>query len=160
MMEWILEHIHVFAGTPWWASIAITAVAVRLVMLKGYMGASDVSARMSAVKHIVDPLRTEMTKSTGNLDKTLELRTKIQTVHSRAGVKPWKAFIPMLQVFTGYGTWVLLRGMSELPVPGFEDGGFLWVYNLAVPDPLYILPLGTAALLHWTLRVRLPLNAS
>ena len=61
--------------------------------------------------------------------------------------------MPALQMFAGYGTFVLLRGMAKLPVPGLETGGLLWFHNLALPDPYFLLPLGTAGVLHWVLRV-------
>lgn len=63
----------------------------------------------------------------------------------------------MVQIFTGFGTFILLRGMANLPVPGLEHGGLLWFHNLTVPDPFLILPLATSAVLHWVLRVRFPL---
>jgi len=156
MMEWTLEHIHVFAGTPWWLSIVLTAVVARSVLLKAYLGASDTSARMAAVKHVTEPLTKQMREAqkNRNTEAMMLARQEISEINRKAGIKVYKAFVPMLQVFTGYGTWKLLRGMSLLPVPGFEDGGALWFYNLAIPDPYFILPLGTAALLHWTLRVR------
>ena len=155
MMEWTLEHIHVLAGTPWWISIVLTAIAARTVLLKAYLGASDTSAGLSAVKHITEPLTKQMREAQKNRDTEAMMmaRQEISEINRKAGIKVYKAFVPMLQVFTGYGTWKLLRGMSLLPVPGFEDGGVLWFYNLAIPDPYFVLPLGTAALLHWTLRV-------
>ena len=156
MMEWTLEHIHILAGTPWWVSIALTALVTRGVLLKAYLGASDTSARMAAVKHITEPLTTQMREAQKNRDTEAMMmaRQEISEINRKAGIKVYKAFVPMLQVFTGFGTWKLLRAMSLLPVPGFEDGGALWFYNLAIPDPYFVLPLGTAALLHWTLRVR------
>jgi YidC/Oxa1 family membrane protein insertase len=155
MMEWTLEHVHVYAGSPWWLSIILTTVLVRVIMFKGYMMASDNAARMAVVRPLTLPLTKEMTAAqlTKDHEKVFELRREIQAMNSRAGVKIWRGFVPMLQVFTGYGLWVCLRGMSKLPVPGLETGGILWFQNLTVPDPFFLLPAVTSLVLHWVLRV-------
>ncbi len=91
----------------------------------------------------------------GDTDAVMAARSELSLINKRAGVSLLKSFVPMVQVFAGYGTFVLLRAMSRLPVPGLETGGILWFHNLAIPDPLLILPIATAAVLHWVLRVRL-----
>jgi len=161
-MEWLLEHVHIFAGTPWWASIAITAVVVRAALFVPYIRAAENGAKMHAISHITKPLTAKMAEAFRAGDKTAatQLRQEIKTINTRAGIKLWKSFVPALQMFSGYGTFVLLRAMAQLPVPGFEDGGMLWFHNLAVADPLYVLPVATAGVLHWVLRVCLPLSSS
>jgi YidC/Oxa1 family membrane protein insertase len=86
-----------------------------------------------------------------------QIRQEMQLINKRAGIKIWKSFVPMLQAVAGYGTFVLLRAMAHLPVPGFEGGGILWFSNLAIPDPFFILPMATAGTLHLVLRVCFPL---
>lgn len=158
MMEFIIEHVHVFAGTPWWASIAMTAVLVRLVLLKPYIGAADVGARMAKIKHITAPVTTRMTDASraGDTAATMEARSELSRIHARAGVKPWKTFVPMLQIFLGYGSFRLIRGMASLPVPGLETGGFGWITDLTLSDPLHVLPLATGAMFYLTMKVCCP----
>lgn len=155
-MEWVIEHIHVYAGTPWYVSIALAALAVRVVLFKPFISAADNAARMQAVKPITDPLTKEMmaTRVRGDEPRVLELRAEIQRIQRRAGIKLTRGLVPMLQIFPGYGTFVLLRAMAKVPVPGLETGGALWFHNLTIPDPYYILPVATALGLHWVLRVR------
>jgi YidC/Oxa1 family membrane protein insertase len=155
VMEWALEHVHVYAGSPWWVSIILATFLVRVVLFKAYMMASDNAARMAVVRPMTVPLTKEMAtaQSAKDYEKVYEIRREIQTMNKRAGVKIWKSFVPMVQVFTGYGMWVCLRGMSKLPVPGLETGGTLWFYNLTIPDPYFILPAVTSLVLHWVLRV-------
>jgi YidC/Oxa1 family membrane protein insertase len=155
-MEWLLEHIHVYAGTPWWVSISLTAIAIRAILFKPYIAAADNAARMQAVKPITDPLNKQMMATRGDTTAVLQLRSEIQAINKKAGIKLWKSLVPMTQVFAGYGTFVLLRAMAKLPVPGLETGGALWFHNLTVPDPYLILPAATALALHWVLRVCVP----
>jgi YidC/Oxa1 family membrane protein insertase len=155
-MEWLLEHIHVLAGTPWWGSIILTTIFVRAVLFKAYMNASDNAAKLATIKPLTLPLTKEMqaAQMNGNTEKVMQLRTELQLINKRAGISIIRSFIPMLQVFTGYGMFVLLRGMSRLPVPGLETGGILWFHNLTIADPYLIMPIATAGVLHWVLRVR------
>ncbi|KAL2067525.1 hypothetical protein VTL71DRAFT_1950 [Oculimacula yallundae] len=154
VMQFILEHIHVYAGTPWWVSISLTAIAVRALMLKAYMGAADNAAKMQTIMPITKPLTEKMSQAgrDGDHAAVMQIRAEIQMINKRAGIKLWKSAVPLLQVFAGYGTFVLLRAMAKIPVPGLETGGFLWLYNLSIPDPTYLLPLATSAVLHWVLR--------
>jgi len=158
LMEWALEHIHIFAGTPWWISIALTAVLVRTVLFKPYVDAAENASKMARIMPITKPITDRMTAASkaGDTDTMLKLRGELQMINKRAGVKFYKSFVPMVQVFAGYGTFVLLRAMSKLPVPGLETGGTMWFYNLTIPDPYFILPMATAGVLHWVLRVRSP----
>lgn len=153
-MEYILEHVHVYAGTPWWASIALTAVLVRGLMLKPYIDAAANSAKLATIKPIIDPIRAEMTQAriAGDMTRMMNLRQELTRINQRAGIQAWKSFVPLVQVFAGYGTFILLRGMSKLPVPGLETGGALWFYNLALPDPYMALPAATALVLHWVMK--------
>lgn len=52
-----------------------------------------------------------------------------------------------LSVFTG------LREMTGLPVESMKTGGILWFPDLTIPDPIYALPLLTAATLFATIEV-------
>jgi YidC/Oxa1 family membrane protein insertase len=153
-MEWLLEHIHVYAGTPWWVSISLAAFAIRAVLFKLNIDASDNGARMQAVRPLTDPLNKKMMAVRGDEVQKLQVRAEIQQIHKRAGIKLWRSFAPMIQLFTGYGMFVLLRGMALLHVPGMDSGGILWFQNLVFPDPLFILPTSTALILYWVLRVR------
>jgi YidC/Oxa1 family membrane protein insertase len=151
-----LEHIHIYAGTPWWISIGLTAIVVRAILFKPYVDAAENASIMKAIQPITKPISAQMTQAmkAGDNDTVLKLRQELSAINKRAGLKLWKSFVPVTQVFFGYGTFVLLRGMARLPVPGLESGGILWFHNLTVPDPFFLLPLATAGVLHWVLRVR------
>lgn len=157
-MEWLLEHVHILAGTPWWLSISLTAILIRLVLFKPFVNAAENAARMQTIKPFTKPITDKMMAASraGNSDLTMQLRGELQAINKRAGISYLRGFMPMVQVFTGYGMFVLLRAMSDIPVPGLETGGFLWLYNLSIPDPYFVLPLATAGVLHWVLRVSYP----
>ncbi|PBP23628.1 inner membrane protein OXA1 [Diplocarpon rosae] len=154
IMEFILEHVHVYAGTPWWLSITLTAILMRAVLFKGYINAAENATRMQVIAPITKPITTKMQEAAaaGNHELTMQLRAELSGINQRAGIKIFRSLVPLLQAFLGYGTFILLRAMSKIPVPGLETGGILWFYNLAVPDPYLFLPIATAGILHWVLR--------
>lgn len=155
MMEWILEHVHVLCGTPWWASIALTAVLVRAVLFYPYVGAADNGAKLAWVKPITQPLTTKMNAAArlGDNTETMRLRQEIQKIHKRAGISLIRTFFPLIQAPIGFGTFFLLRAMAKLPVPGLETGGLLWFTNLTLPDPYFVIPIATSYVLHRALKV-------
>ncbi|OJD33033.1 mitochondrial export translocase oxa1 [Diplodia corticola] len=150
-IEWLLEHVHIWMDLPWWSSIIVTAVIVRTSLFPLFARTSDVTARQQALKVVTDPLNAKMNEAriAGNTDQMMMARAELMGVYKQAGINPWKAFYaPVAQGVTGYCTWKLLRAMAALPVPGLESGGFLWLSDLTVSDPLYILPLCFGALIH------------
>lgn len=154
-IQTLLEHVHIYTGTPWWGSIILTALLVRLALMRAYINAADTSARMAVLTPDVQPLKAQMKAAQQNQNK-LELgrlTQEVRNLYKAADVKIWKVFVPMLQVPLGFGTFRLLRGMSELPVPGLENGGFLWLKDLTVADPYFILPLMTGLAFHVTFKV-------
>ncbi len=85
--------------------------------------------------------------------RVLAAWTKMQAMQRERGVVVWKTFVPLVQLPLGFGMFRLLRSMATLPVPSFEDGGVLWFLDLTVPDPFFVLPLASAAMMYLSLRV-------
>ncbi|KAF4632436.1 hypothetical protein G7Y89_g5700 [Cudoniella acicularis] len=154
VMEFVMEHIHVYAGTPWWATIALTAIFVRVVLFKVYVNSAENATRMNAISPVTKPLMEKMrqAQAVGDTEGLMRFKNEVQMINKRAGVSYMAAFAPLGQGFAAYGTFVLLRAMAKLPVPGLQTGGLLWFYDLTIPDPYFILPIATAASLHWLLR--------
>ncbi|TGO43287.1 hypothetical protein BHYA_0002g00920 [Botrytis hyacinthi] len=154
VMEWMLEHIHVLAGTPWWVSIGLAAAAWRIILIKPFLDAAENASRMAAIKEFTAPVQAQMmeAKKKGDTAEMMLHRAELQRIYKRAGISMWKSFVPAVQIFIGYGTWKLLRQMSDVPVPGLLDGGILWFYNLSIPDPYFLLPLATSGILHFVLK--------
>lgn len=160
LIEWIIEHIHIWTGLPWWASIVGTGLLIRLALLKPMMGASDTAAKIQNLKHITNPLRLSMMHHARS-QNTLELmkaRAELQALHDKHGIKPWKSFIPMAQIPLGYGCFRVVRGMAALPVPGLASESVAWLKDLTVSDPYFILPAATAGFMYLSFRVRFPLS--
>ncbi|MCJ1241425.1 Mitochondrial inner membrane protein oxa1 [Varicellaria rhodocarpa] len=72
-IQWLLEHVHVYSGSPWWASIALTAIVVRLGVFPLYVTAMDTSGRLSAIQPQMVPLQQRINLAKQSQDQTTML---------------------------------------------------------------------------------------
>ena len=149
VMQFILEHIHVSAGLSWSASIITMVFLLRAALFPLYLQASDTAARFQEIAPVIKELQAKSQAGLTNNDREAVQETQMQMreIRKESGVSFNKMFRPMfLQVPLGYGAWHILRQASTLPVPAFEAEHWLWLSNLAVADPWYIMPVATGAL--------------
>ncbi|GJC93090.1 yidC/oxa1 family membrane protein insertase [Colletotrichum higginsianum] len=128
VMQWSFEHLHVYSGMPWWASIAVTAVLLRLVMFKPLLKSQDTAARMQKLQQ--DPryeeIRTGLQESMARGDSAAmtELRRDLSMMNKRAGVNPLNGLWGLLQIPFGYGMFRVLNGASSIPSPAWRQAAF------------------------------------
>ena len=60
MMQWAVEHLHVYSGMPWFGTLMAAAILVRLSLLKLYMNAAHESGRLAALKPALEPFQQGM----------------------------------------------------------------------------------------------------
>ena len=160
MMEWYVEHIYVYTGLPWWATISIAAVGLRLAIVKPSLDAQKQQQKTMDLRK--DPHYSQLeakykavVSSGAGLAAGMPLQQEMSMMRKAAGVKLWKTMIPMINIPISFGMFRLCRGMAGLPVPSLETGGALWFQDLSVADPFFILPVITAAVVWKGLQVRL-----
>lgn len=124
---------------------------MRIVMFPLYLKMSDSLARQQALSSVTKPFydRMNVAKKAGNTAEVMQSWQQISAIHKRAGVSTGSQFLPMIvQGVLGYCGFKLMRAMVALPVPGLQDGGFLWLTNLTMTDGYLILPAVMAATIH------------
>ncbi|QDS69024.1 hypothetical protein FKW77_009616 [Venturia effusa] len=150
-LEVIMENVHVHAGTEWWATIALSAIAVRLVMMVPMAIGSHHIAKLEIIKPYTEEAKEKMEKARLSNDPMAiqEARKEAAQLMKAAGYQMGWPLAPMfLQGLFGFAAFRLLRAMTELPVPGLETGGALWFMDLTVPDPWFALPLAMGFVMH------------
>jgi YidC/Oxa1 family membrane protein insertase len=156
MMEYLLEHVYIYTGLPWWASIVTVGVLIRAALFMPSIKAADTSFKMQELRKNpkYEALR-KMSMDFQNPDPTkmAAARQELSAFHKAHGVEMWRTFIPMLNMPLLYGFFRLFRGMAELPVPTLETGGVLWFTDLSAQDPYYIMPIASAVTLFFVMRV-------
>ncbi|PGH04221.1 hypothetical protein GX51_03566 [Blastomyces parvus] len=155
IIETILESFHIYGGLPWWGAAIATSVLLRVAVLKFAMDASDTSAKVTAVKHLTQPIQAELQRcyrenDTAGVQRTLQKR---KLINEEYGIKLRKLAFPLIQLPLSFGAFRVLRGMAALPVPGLDSESFLWLSNVTMHDPYFILPITTGIIMHYTFRL-------
>lgn len=156
LAQFFLEHLHITGGLSWTISIAVLAVLLRGACLPWAITASDQAAKMKELQPVIKPLSEKMKQALAENQRDLAVQTQLQIreLRSESGLSFMKMFRPMLlQVPLGYGAWHTLTTAAALPVPSMESEQFLWISNLCVADPTYLLPVLTATMTYFNVRV-------
>ncbi|KAE9977741.1 hypothetical protein BLS_001164 [Venturia inaequalis] len=155
-LEIIMENIHVYAGTEWWATIALSAIAVRALMVVPMAIGSHHTAKLEVIKPHTKEAKERLAKAqeSNDLLKVQEAKQELHQLIKAVGYKMAWPLAPMvLQGLFGFSAFQLMRAMTALPVPGLETGGALWFMDLTVRDPYFIFPVVMGGLLHLVARM-------
>ncbi|KAI1407204.1 60Kd inner membrane protein-domain-containing protein [Hypoxylon sp. FL1857] len=143
--EWLVEHVYIYSGMPWWATIATIAVAWRVVLFMPTLDASKHSALLQQVTK--DPAflkaKAEFDEATWRTrDRIAQMRARDQMsiLKKKSGASTLRSLVTLWTIPFSYGMFRLLRAMAAIPVPSLETGGLAWFTDLTVHDPYYILP--------------------
>ncbi|KAI8362814.1 60Kd inner membrane protein-domain-containing protein [Blakeslea trispora] len=154
-LEAMFEYIHIYSGLPWWGTIAMATVAVRLALLPLMIKIQRNNARLMninpEVTRIMDNLKSA--QSQGDSLATGKYTQEIQTLFKKNECHPMKSMgLPLIQMPVMISFFMAIRSMAEVPVPGLQDQGLLWFTDLSEKDPYYVLPavsaLGVMAVLE------------
>ncbi|KAI2613374.1 60Kd inner membrane protein-domain-containing protein [Hypoxylon sp. NC1633] len=149
--EWLLEHVYIYTGLPWWFAIAAVAVMFRAALFIPSLTAAKHQALMQQMTR--DPAflkaRQEIQEAqflTRDRAAMMQAYQKMALIKKKHGAKPMASFIGILAIPFSYGVFRVVRGMAAIPVPSMETGGVLWFTDLTVHDPYFILPLASIGL--------------
>ncbi|TFA98819.1 hypothetical protein CCMA1212_009440 [Trichoderma ghanense] len=157
VMQWVLEHVHVWTGLGWGASIMATAVLLRAVMFYPQIQSLKFNAIMQRMRK--DPRSTEAMKlvQQGFQESDMEKRQRGQVLNkllrTEYGVSNWGILWSLAQIPFTFGLFRIVSGMVHIPVPSLENAGFLWFTDLTATDPYFILPAAGTALMMGALLI-------
>lgn len=161
-IQWLVEHIHVYTGLPWWGTVLIAATVIRITLLYPSIVASDQQARFTTVVPVMQQmqqeLRDEMQNNPQFSENPVLAQAKFQQSMSRVkqavGLSMTKLFLPIaIQLPLGIGTFRFLTGLSTTPGIGMTTEGLGWFKDLTLADPYYVLPAVMSASLYMFMRV-------
>jgi YidC/Oxa1 family membrane protein insertase len=159
-MEWLIEHIHIWGGMPWWASIAAAALVTRIALFHPSLKAADNAAKTGPIKSEMMELRTKRMQllSQGRQLDAAKAKLELDDLYAKHDIKMWRNFVPLLQVPLGFGIFRIVHGMSSLPVPSLAMEQFAWIHDLTSYDPYYILPALATGFMYLTMKVSCSIN--
>lgn len=156
IVQQLLDFLHASTGLPWWATIAISTVVVKICLLplviKGQRNSIHMNNHLPQMQH----LQAKMTeaRNMGNQLEAARIANDLMVFMKEKNVNPLKSMIiPMAQAPVFISFFFALRGMANLPMESFKTGGMLWFTDLTVADPYYLLPLITCVSLFCTLEL-------
>nr|CAD7430370.1 unnamed protein product [Timema monikensis] len=129
-----MEYLHIGLDLPWWASIALGTVVVRVIMFPLVIAAQRNAAKMN-----------------NNLPQLQILQMKMSEARQSGNQLDGKLHELLAPLFISF--FMGLRGMSNVPVESMRTGGLFWFTDLTVPDQYYLLPLITSATLYLTIEL-------
>lgn len=147
-LEAMFEYIHNLGGLPWWGTIALATVAVRVALLPLMIKIQRNNARLMNINPDVNRIMENLkaAQAQGDSLATGKYTQEIQTLFKKNDCHPMKSMgLPLIQMPVMISFFMAIRSMAEVPVPGLTDGGMLWFTDLAAKDPYYVLPVVSAA---------------
>ncbi|KAI8826174.1 60Kd inner membrane protein-domain-containing protein, partial [Fimicolochytrium jonesii] len=151
----LFEAVYVTTGLPWWASLMVGTILLRVALLPLTLKGLRAGAILHNISPQTEPIKAEMMRASANKDMVEQTRTrqKLLKLHEDAGVSFFSPFWGVIQGPVALFAFLGIRKMVAAPVPGLETGGAFWFTDLTVADPTYILPLAAVVGLMATLEL-------
>mgnify|MGYP003703607841 FL=1 len=128
---WLLEKIHGFVGNWGWSIILLT-ILIKLVFFPLSAASYKSMARMKEVQPRLMAMKEQYKGDPQKLNQAMMEMYRKEKINPLGGCLPVLIQIP---VFISL-YWVLLSSVEMRGAPWI-----LWIHDLSVPDPYYILPV-------------------
>ena len=128
---WLLEKIHGYVGNWGWSIILLT-VLIKLVFFPLSAASYKSMARMKEVQPRLMAMREQYKGEPQKLNQAMMEMYRKEKINPLGGCLPVVIQIPVFIALY----WVLLSSVEMRGAPWV-----LWIHDLSVPDPYYILPI-------------------
>lgn len=156
MVQRSLEFFHITLDLPWWGSIALGTLIIRLLIFPLVIIGQRNAAKMNNCLPEMQALQVKMSEARqrgDKLDAAMHAHELVKFMGEK-GVNPLKnSLVPLCQAPFFISMFMGIRGMANAPVDSFRQGGMYWFTDLTVPDEFYLLPIITSATLALTIEV-------
>ncbi|KAH6565860.1 hypothetical protein BASA61_002012 [Batrachochytrium salamandrivorans] len=143
LFQALAEVIYVYSGIPWWGTILVVTLIVRLIVTPLAIKSQLAGALLGALRPKTDPIQKKVTRlrSIGDSSGAQQEARKLFQIYKDNKVSPFSIGWGLIQAPIFISVFMAIKSMAELPVPGFSTGGFGWITDLTAADPLYIMPV-------------------
>ncbi|XP_071531999.1 mitochondrial inner membrane protein OXA1L isoform X2 [Panulirus ornatus] len=149
-----LEYLHVTVDLPWWGAICVATVVIRTLIFPLVLMSQRNAAKMNNYLPQLQILQMKMTEARNCGDQMNASRYGQEMVMfmKEKDISPLRNMIvPLAQAPIFISMFIGLRGLANLPVESFRDGGLFWFTDLTVCDPYYLLPVITSLTMYATI---------
>lgn len=131
LIFWLMQHIHTIVGNWGW-SIVLVTVVIKLIF---YQLSAKSYRSMAAMKRLQPQIKALQERLAGNKQ---ELSKAMMEFYKKEKVNPLGGCFPLLiqiPVFIAL-YWVIVESVQLRQAPFI-----LWIHDLAMKDPFYVLPV-------------------
>ncbi|EFN71509.1 Mitochondrial inner membrane protein OXA1L [Camponotus floridanus] len=156
LIQKFLEFMHISCDIPWWTTIVIGTICVRVLIFPIVIKAQKNMINFSNCMPVITELQMKMTEARQNGDhfESARIANEMMQYMKKNDVSPVKNFIvPLIQAPVFLSFFLALRGMANTPVESLKYGGFWWLHDLTVHDPYYIMPIVTSVTMYITIEL-------
>ncbi len=140
---WLLSHIHNIVGNWGWAIVLLT-ILIKAAFFKLTEAQYRSMARMRKLQPRIEQLKERYGDDRQRMSQAMMEMYKTEKVNPLGGCLPILVQIPIFIALY----WVLLESVELRQAPFI-----LWITNLSVRDPFFILPALNAIFMIWTQRL-------
>ncbi len=144
-MQWVMQFFYNLTHSYGLAIILLTIV-VRVVIMPLYHGQLRYMRKMQELQPEMKRLQEKYKKDPQRLNQ------EMMELYKRVGTNPLSGCIPMIVQLPIL--YALFAALMHFHYHGSHS--FLWLPNLSLPDPYYILPVIVAATTLWQTFVTMP----
>lgn len=140
----LIENIHLAADLPYWQTIVVTTIALRIILFPMAIYTIQNASRMPHAKPKIQKLQDEFTNhpdmaTDPNLQ--VEFRRKMTQLLQRENVNPVRGILsPLCQIPIFLSMFFGLKEIGNF-LPGMTTGGVLWFTDLTATDAFMIFPV-------------------
>lgn len=156
LLQNVLEFMHVSCDLPWYVTIALSTVLIRVLLTPLVIISQRNAAVMRNVMPEMQEIQNKLTEARqmGNAIEYAQRNQELMQLMKERGFNPLKnMLIPFAQmpIFVSY--FLGIRRMVNAPVESLHTGGALWFTDLTLADPYYLLPIITCSTLALTIHL-------
>lgn len=155
--QWSMELIQVASGMPWlWTIVTVTVIS-RLIVLPFNIVSLRTTAKLAPHQPRLMQLRDELQR-TGGLSKDPIAVQKISLQQKQIYQEADASLVapiatPLVQLPVSLGLFFGIKRLCDFHLEQLKVGGYGWITDLTVPDPMYVLPLAMCVLVNAQLSV-------
>ncbi|KAI8837592.1 60Kd inner membrane protein-domain-containing protein [Chytridium lagenaria] len=120
----LLEAIYLSTGLPWWGTVMAATVLIRLALFPIVLKTQVNGAKLQNLKPVLEPLNEELVaaRKLNDTPKIQSIILRMRQIYKDSNTSPFSVLWGLVQAPVFLSFFFALRGMAELPVPGFETG--------------------------------------
>lgn len=142
-LQALLDGTVEMTGLPWWATIVLVTVTVRILILPFVFRGQANAIRLQNIQPKMAAYMKEIqyAKSTGNKMLLAQSAQAVQKLMKDNDCSPFRSLQTPLILMPLFGSFFFaLKGLAAAGLTSMQTGGLSWFTDLTAADPYYVLP--------------------